>query len=206
MDMVLCGLGGQGILFMTRVLAEAALGLGLKVLGAETHGMAQRGGSVVSHLRLGDVKGSLVKGGSADAVLALEESEGYRNVGFLREGGGLYVNARGEGFPREAVKGYLEGRGVRYHGVEAGRMALELEAPLSTNLALLGFYSAFGQGPLGHDDLRSTVERISRERFREINLRVFDAGYQKANADLKRDPHSRSNSISHFIWLNGNGK
>ncbi|RLB26959.1 MAG: indolepyruvate oxidoreductase, partial [Deltaproteobacteria bacterium] len=60
-NIVLCGLGGQGILFMTRVLAQAALDRGLPVMGAETHGMAQRGGSVISHLRLGEVQSSLVR-------------------------------------------------------------------------------------------------------------------------------------------------
>ncbi len=57
-NIVLCGLGGQGILFMTKVIAQAALDKGYQVLGAETHGMAQRGGSVISHLRLGEVQNS----------------------------------------------------------------------------------------------------------------------------------------------------
>ena len=86
-NFVLCGLGGQGILFMTKVLSETALRKGYNVMGAETHGMAQRGGSVVSHLRLGDVKGSLVSNGSAHLLLSLDEVEGYRNLPFLSKGG-----------------------------------------------------------------------------------------------------------------------
>ncbi|MBW1920143.1 MAG: 2-oxoacid:acceptor oxidoreductase family protein, partial [Deltaproteobacteria bacterium] len=74
-DIVLCGLGGQGILFMTRVIAQAALDKGLNIMGAETHGMAQRGGSVVSHLRLGQAQGSLVRTGSAHFLLGLDENE-----------------------------------------------------------------------------------------------------------------------------------
>ncbi|MCJ7684480.1 MAG: 2-oxoacid:acceptor oxidoreductase family protein, partial [Desulfobacteraceae bacterium] len=69
-NFVLSGLGGQGILFMTKLLARSAVNKGLKILVAETHGMAQRGGSVVSHLRVGDVKGSLVRAGSAHILLA----------------------------------------------------------------------------------------------------------------------------------------
>jgi hypothetical protein len=64
-DILLCGLGGQGILFMTKLLARTAMDKGLNVMGAETHGMAQRGGSVVSHLRLGETEGSLVRAGTS---------------------------------------------------------------------------------------------------------------------------------------------
>ena len=180
-NLILCGLGGQGILFMTKVLSEAALRKGLPVLGAETHGMAQRGGSVVSHLRIGDAEGSLVRSGSADVVLALEEHEGYRCLAFLAKGAGFYANAPAGVFPRDEVRGTLEERGVRYRSLPAGDLAMELGAPLSTNLALLGFYSAFETVPASQGELRRTIERISPDRFRDINLRVFDAGYQAAS-------------------------
>ncbi len=180
-NLILCGLGGQGILFMTKVLSEAALRKGLPVLGAETHGMAQRGGSVVSHLRIGNVESSLVRSGSADVVLALEEHEGYRNLPFLAERAGFYANAPAGAFPREAVREALKARGVQCRSLPAGDLAMGLGAPLSTNLALLGFYSAFENIPTTHEELRKTIERISPDRFRDINLRVFDAGYQAAS-------------------------
>lgn len=180
-NIVLSGLGGQGILFMTKILSRAALEKGLKTLGAETHGMAQRGGSVISHLRLGDVEGTLVRTGSANYLLALEENEAYRNIPFLGRGGRLYANAGGPGFPREEVRPYLEGLGVTCRSVPAGEIALELGAPMSSNLALLGFFSSFREEPLSHEDLRSTIERISPERLRETNLRVFDAGYERGS-------------------------
>ena len=102
-NIVLCGLGGQGILFMTRVLSQTALSKGMDIMGAETHGMAQRGGSVVSHLRIGDIKGSLVRADSAHFLLALEENEGYRNLPFLAMGARMYVNSNSGDFPREEV-------------------------------------------------------------------------------------------------------
>jgi indolepyruvate ferredoxin oxidoreductase beta subunit len=106
-NIVLCGLGGQGILFMTKVLAEDALRRKIPVLGAETHGMAQRGGSVVSHLRMGNAKSSLVSSGQARFLLALDPWEAYRNLPFLAPGGFLFANApegggaggRGEDLP-----------------------------------------------------------------------------------------------------------
>ncbi|MBN1276963.1 MAG: indolepyruvate oxidoreductase subunit beta [Deltaproteobacteria bacterium] len=181
-NIVLCGLGGQGILFMTRVLAEAALDRGLNLMCAETHGMAQRGGSVVSHLRIGDVKGSLVQEGTAHLVMALEENEGYRNLPFLAEGAGFYVNADSRRFPREGLVPFFEKKGIRFRSVDAGELAMEIGAPMSLNLALLGFFAAFGDGPLSHEEIRGTVGKITSSRLREINLRLFDAGFERGSA------------------------
>jgi indolepyruvate ferredoxin oxidoreductase beta subunit len=178
-NMVLCGLGGQGILFMTRVLAQAALDKGFDIMGAETHGMAQRGGSVVSHLRLGEGFGSLVRTYSAHFLFALEESEAYRNLSFLAPESRLYVNTDARPFPREEVKAYLEKKNVLHRAFPAGRMAQDMEAPMSSNLALLGFFSAFGEGPISQDDLRGTIEKISPARFRDKNLVIFDAGLER---------------------------
>jgi indolepyruvate ferredoxin oxidoreductase beta subunit len=179
-NMVLCGLGGQGILFMTNVLAQAALRKGYDVLGAETHGMAQRGGSVVSHLRLGNVQGSLVETGTAQALLALEENEAYRNLPFLAPGGRLFVNTSSSAFPREEVRGYLVEKEIMCRGVPATSIAVAMGVALSSNLALLGYFSVFAEGPFNHDELRETIGEVSPDRFRENNLKVFDAGFERA--------------------------
>ncbi len=178
-NVVLCGLGGQGILFMTKVLAQLALDKGYNVMGAETHGMAQRGGSVVSHLRLGNVQGSLVKTNEAPLLLALEENEGYRNLPFLARGGRLYVNTTSPLFPREEVRGFLAKKEILPRSVPAGKIALDLGAPMSSNLALLGFFSAFEDDPFDYENLRQTIGTISPDRFRDKNLSIFDAGYQE---------------------------
>ena len=123
-NIIFCGLGGQGILFMTKVLAQTAMSQGFTVLGAETHGMAQRGGSVISHLRLGDVESSLVSRGKAHFLLALEENESYRSLPFLSKGGGLFVNSNNSGFPREEVKAYLETKEIQYHHMAASEVAM----------------------------------------------------------------------------------
>ena len=182
-NIVLCGLGGQGILFLTRVMAQAALDKGLNVMGAETHGMAQRGGSVISHLRIGDMQSSLVRTGTAHLLLALEENEGYRNLPFVSRGAGMFVNANPQKNPREMVVDFLGEREITYRSLDAGTMALELGAPMSTNLALLGYFSAFGEGPVSHGEYRETIGKISPDRFREINLKVFDAGHRRGTED-----------------------
>jgi len=177
-NIILSGLGGQGILFMTKVLAHAALTKGFNVMGAETHGMAQRGGSVVSHLRLGEVQSSLVRHGSAQFLLALEENEAYRNMPFLADRARLYANASGRSFPRSEVTGLLNKKKVISRAVEADRIAAEQGTPMAANLALLGFFSAFREGPVPYEDMKETIHRISPERFGALNLKVFDAGYE----------------------------
>ena len=181
-NVVLCGLGGQGILFMTRILALTAMVQGHRVLGAETHGMAQRGGSVVSHLRIGEAESSLVRAGTAHFLLALDENEGYRNLPFVARKGMMVVNAADGGAPRDAVSEYLTRNQVGWRAIPAARLAMEMGAPRSTNLALLGFFAAQSEQPFMGTALQETVTRISPERFRETNLAVFDAGFVRGNA------------------------
>jgi indolepyruvate ferredoxin oxidoreductase beta subunit len=180
-NIILSGLGGQGILFMTRVLSQAALNKGFNVIGAETHGMAQRGGSVVSHLRLGEAKSSLVRTGTAHFLLSLEENEGYRNLPFLSHGAKMYVNTSSKYFPREEAKGLLDKRNIIYRSIPAGIIAQDLGAPRSSNLALLGYFSAFNEGPIRYEDIKMTIDTISPKKFKDINLKVFEAGYKKGN-------------------------
>ena len=175
-NIILCGLGGQGILFMTKVLAQAALSKGFNVMGAETHGMAQRGGSVVSHLRLGEVSSSLVSTGSAHLLLALEENEACRNIPFLSQGGRMYVNTDSKIFPQGETEGFLNKKEITCHSLPAGHLARQLGVPMSSNLALLGFFSAFGEGPVNHQELREIIEDMSPDQFKETNLKVFDEG------------------------------
>jgi len=180
-NMVLCGLGGQGILFMTKVLARTALEKGMDVLGAETHGMAQRGGSVVSHLRLGAVNSSLVNAGECHHLLALDEHEAYRNLPFLAPGSRLYANAAGEFFPEARVRQYLDGKKIAYRSVAASRIALDLKAPMAANLAMIGFMSACPGSPFTTAELRDTIDTVSPDSFKPTNFRVFDAGAAAGN-------------------------
>ena len=181
-NFVLSGLGGQGILFMTKIIAKTALRRGYSIMGAETHGMAQRGGSVISHLRLGDVSSSLVKPGSAQFLLSLEENEAYRNLPFLAKQGHLYSDTALDVFPRASVKPYLDKMAIQYDALPAGKIALDLGAPVSSNLAMIGFFAAFQEGPFTADDFRETIDTISPERFKDINLQVFEKGLSTAMA------------------------
>lgn len=88
-QIVIAGLGGQGVVFLTRVLGEAAAAAGQDVICAENHGMAQRGGSVLAHVRIGPYRSPLVRRGQADLALCLSPSERDAAKSFLRESGVL---------------------------------------------------------------------------------------------------------------------
>ena len=140
-QIVLSGFGGQGILFLSRLLAEAAIAGGFPVLTSETHGMAQRGGVVVSHLKVGGFDSPLVRAGRADLLLVLKEENVPLHREFLADGGALIVNAAVPADP---------GRGVRVHAVDADALALSAGAPHAVNLILLGFALArIGGGAAG---------------------------------------------------------
>lgn len=178
-NFVLSGLGGQGILFMTKILAQAAMEKGYNILGAETHGMAQRGGSVVSHLKIGDAAGSLIRAGAGDFLISVDESEALRYLPYLKNGGMLFTNSRRTNFPDSRVRTYLEKNDIRAYCLDATRTTVELGAPRSANLAMVAFFSGFEQGPLNADDLRDTVAAVTPPAFRPTNLKIFDACYEK---------------------------
>lgn len=92
-QIVISGVGGQGVLFITRLLAEAAMIKGCPVLTSETHGMAQRGGTVISHLKVGDYASPLIRPYSADGMLALRPESLSLHAGFVKPGGWAIVNS-----------------------------------------------------------------------------------------------------------------
>ena len=91
-QIIIAGIGGQGILFFSKIFSNLGLKLGLNVMGSETYGMSQRGGSVMTHLKLGDFQSPLVRTGAADFLYSLQGDETYRALKFLKEGGVCFVN------------------------------------------------------------------------------------------------------------------
>lgn len=128
-QLIISGLGGQGVLFVTRLLAEAAIAKGLPVLTSETHGMAQRGGTVVSHLKVGGFASPLVRPLQADGLLALKAETVIAHRIFLKPGAWTVVN----GHLQEPVNGVGE-----CFEFDADRLALDLQNPKAVNLLVLG--------------------------------------------------------------------
>lgn len=128
-QLIISGVGGQGILFITRLLAETAIAQGASVLTSETHGMAQRGGIVVSHLKVGGFASPLVRPGQADVLLALKPETVALHLHFLKEGGFVATNA--VEFPPEAER-------FPHTQIDADPLALALGDPQAVNLIVLG--------------------------------------------------------------------
>lgn len=177
LKLVLAGVGGQGILFATRVFSETALKLGYDVLGSETHGMSQRGGSVTSHLKIGAYQSPLIRHGTADVLISFDQDEVYRTLAFLRRGGLCFVNSSGGDFWDAHVKGYLDKNDIAAHSFPADEIALELGSPRSANLALIGYAVSVPYMPFGYEDIRTTIDAITPLRYKEVNLKAFEAGY-----------------------------
>jgi indolepyruvate ferredoxin oxidoreductase beta subunit len=168
-QILLSGVGGQGILFLSRILAEAAIAGGYPVLTSETHGMAQRGGVVVSHLKVGGFDSPLIRTGRADLLLVLKRENVPLHRAFLAEIGTLIVNAAA---PVDA------GPRVRVHAIDADALALSAGAPHTVNLILLGFALArIGGGSMG-GFFCATGE------IRKVLARRQDAGTSRFSASL----------------------
>jgi len=125
-QLIISGVGGQGILFVTRILAEAAIALGLPVLTSETHGMAQRGGIVISHLKVGDFSSPLVCPGRADGLISFKHETVALHRHFLKPNGWIVANA---------PPGSLTGVTAQ---IDADQLSMELGSPQSVNLIMLG--------------------------------------------------------------------
>lgn len=177
MKILLSGVGGQGILFITRVLAELALTRGWSVMGAETHGMAQRGGSVVSHLKIDHEAASpLIRKGTADLLFGLEENEGLRYLGHLRAGGRLIVNEGSGKYNRPLVRRYAKEQNISVRAIPASQLAMDMAYPLGTNLILLGAAEALNWVPFTKHEIEKVIAEISRPALVESNLESFRCG------------------------------
>ena len=131
-QIVISGVGGQGVLFITRLLAEAAIAKGLPVFTSETHGMAQRGGTVISHLKVGTFTSPLISPGRADGLIALKAESLIQHGGYIKKGGWTVVNSA------TAMTGT---DGHRFHPafLDADHLAQEMKNPKTLNLIMLGF-------------------------------------------------------------------
>ncbi len=162
-EMVLCGRGGQGIVFLTRLIGELITAKGLNAISSETHGMAVRGGSINSHLRIGPFFSSLIRQGHADFLLSLDPSETPNNLHFLKPGGLVIENSPLADEPN-------------IRRVDAAAVARELGRIQLENVALLGFASSLDGFPMSLEEIRSRLERDPREKVRTMNLAALDAG------------------------------
>lgn len=183
-NIMIVGVGGQGTLLTSRIIGKAALSAGLDVKISEVHGMAQRGGSVVTFVRFGDkVCEPVVEEGQADVIIAFERLEALRYAHFLKKDGTLVVNdARidpmtvvigAKEYPENILEKLLENHEL--HAIDGQKLALELGNSKVLNSVVLGFAASFigFSKELWLDTVASTVP----PKTVEINKKAFELGY-----------------------------
>lgn len=176
--LIIAGIGGQGVVYATKVLSHAGLLRGERVTASENHGMSQRGGSVMSHVKIGGSDAPLIRRGTADALIAFDRNEAARNLTFVRAGGSVWVNSTNGLDP--ALEKRLAELGVPVHAIDAAALAQELGSPAAANLIVLGMAAARGGIGLSVEDLKNAVRSLGPAQAVEANLRALDAGASRA--------------------------
>ncbi len=172
--LIIAGIGGQGVIYATKVISQAALLGGHRVLASENHGMSQRGGSVNSHVHIGAGEGTLIRRGAADALLAFDVVEALRNVLYVRAGGALYVNTAGA-LPAP-VTDRLRELGTGVFLIDAAATAKSLGSPAAANLVVLGRAAAQGHLGLSVDEIKAAVRVLGPARAVSRNYQAVEAG------------------------------
>ena len=180
-DILICGVGGQGTVLASRIIAAAAMDEGSPVHSAETIGMAQRGGSVTSHVRIGgEAYSPMIPFGAADMILAFEPGEAVRNLRYLRRGGTAVVNT-------VAVKPVTES--LKDTGYDGSEMMVYLEKKCDCIFVNAEEVCApFGSSNLGlrRETLLKQIEKYVPAKYLDVNIRAFNAGIEIAGqANLK---------------------
>ena len=181
-NIIICGVGGQGTVLAAKVLSQAAISNGERVLSAETIGMAQRGGSVVSHVRIGQAFSPLVPQGQADVLIAFEAAEAVRNIDFLKPDGTVIVNKKivqpvtaslsGKAFDENEMIEYLNKRAGNVIAVDTDQACRDLGSPRVVNMVLLG--AASKSGLISKDELAGAIKMLVKPEFLELNLKAIE--------------------------------
>lgn len=183
-NILIAGVGGQGTVLASKILGQVAMMAGFDVKQSEIHGMSQRGGSVVTHVRFGKkIYSPLVAAGNADVIMAFEELEALRYLPYLKKDGLLIVNqqkmlpmpviAGNADYPEDVVE-EVTALGVRVKAAAASALAMEQGDARAANVVLLGILARHLDFPmvLWQEAIRNTV----KEKLIDMNLRAFAVG------------------------------
>jgi indolepyruvate ferredoxin oxidoreductase beta subunit len=176
-QIVLAGVGGQGILFAASIFSQLGLKLGLGVMGSETHGMSQRGGSVVAHLKLGEYQSPMIRIGTADILYSFEKNETYNNLKFLRRGGLCFVNLASSDRFDDKILDHLKNKDITFKTFDASGVALKMGSIRSANIALIGYSAGTGLLPFSSENFEEILASVSQKTNRETNLKAYETGF-----------------------------
>ncbi|MGD0804395.1 MAG: indolepyruvate oxidoreductase subunit beta [Candidatus Bathyarchaeia archaeon] len=185
---VIAGVGGQGTLLATRLIAETAIKKGLRVRIGETYGMAQRGGPVMGHIQIGDVYSPQIRPGEADALLGFELAEATRRgITYLKQGGLAIVNSK-KIPPVEVISGIrkypkqeellrlLRQVSSKVAVFDATSIAEKAGDPIATNIVMLGALAESHILPFEDEEITTRMKESISSRFLELNMRAFRLG------------------------------
>ena len=196
-NILLVGVGGQGLMLMSGVIGEACVDSDLKVVTSEQHGLAQRSGSISAHIRIGDVYSPLIPYGSADMIISMEAMEALRNIEYLKPRGivisssrllhpvietSTIVNKRSENLPYVTLEQISEQirkvtEDIKF--LDAQELAKEAGNPRTENTILLGVASATENFPIPREAIIKAIRKTVPERTIEVNLKAYELGYSK---------------------------
>lgn len=184
---LLCGVGGQGVVLASRLIAYAAMEQGDFVRTTETIGMAQRGGSVVSHVRAGEeVHSPLIPAGGADVILAFEPGEAVRCLPYLKEGGLVITNSRivkpvtanlgGSSYSGGEMLDYLKKKAGKVIVVDGDEICRRAGSAKVLNVALLGAAAKSGALGISMDEMLEAVRKNVKEKYIALNEKALKLG------------------------------
>jgi len=184
-NIILCGVGGQGTVLASKLIAAAAMKKGIPVMSAETIGMAQRGGSVFSHIRIGEhLHSPMIAKGTADIIIGFEPGEAVRMLPYLKKGGQVVVSSRaimpvtvslsGLSYSGEEMITYLRQNVPNLLVIDAETACREIGSVKVLNLLLLGAAIKSGALGLSEEDIKNAVRERLPEKFHELNFRALE--------------------------------
>ena len=182
---LLCGVGGQGTVLASKLIAQAAMNKGISARTAETIGMAQRGGPVVSHVRIGeDIKAPMIPEGEADVIIAFEPGEAVRCLPYLKKDGTVIVNTKpvmpitatlGMHYNSKEMLEYLEHQSCDVIMVDGEDICRKLNSPKVLNVVLLGAAVQTGKLGITLEDLQDAICAKLNPKFVELNMKALNA-------------------------------
>jgi indolepyruvate ferredoxin oxidoreductase beta subunit len=190
-----CGVGGQGLMLVSNILGLACAEYGLEIRTAETHGLAQRSGSIYTHIRIGDkVYSPLIPYGEADILLGMEAIETLRYIEFLKPDGNIILNKYllypvQSTFERvknpkisyismEYIVEQLEKVSKNIHMIDALDLAHQAGNPLTSNVVLLGALAKIDGFPLKMEQLQEIIPKIVPKKAIDANLKALSLGFE----------------------------
>jgi len=196
-NILITGVGGQGVILMSELLGRAAVADNLRVRGSEILGMAVRGGSVTSAIRIGDeVYGPLIPTGKCHVLVGMEPSEALRNIAYLSKSSLVLVNKAvtipftvsiGESsYPSlEEILGQLSKASGRIVQLDAVKTAQEAGSRLATNVVMLGALFGTEQLPVKIATIKETIKERFPAKLAPVNIKAFDLGYEACRKAVK---------------------